>query len=452
MRAVSLREGYPSPRTRNLVAEFCTRIVRRARPLALLLIVACFGTDPGPQQAGGCQDDACSDVPVMVTGGKTFTKLAAGRFHTCGLLANGEVWCWGLNSDGQLGASTPAAGIEASAVPVKVGGSMTFKDISGGDLHTCGIGTDDGVWCWGSNESLVLGVANVGETCGSGENAVPCSRTPVRAAGTTTFIQVAAGGSHTCAIDMSNTGRCWGVNAQGELGTAGYGQVRSDPTTVGGDVLLTRISSGQRFSCGLDDLGAAFCWGLANSGQLGTTSFQTCTAGGQTFQCSPNAIAANTAVRFTSIELGGAFACGLSTTGALACWGNNANGQLGNGTFTNNATVLAVQGTGTWQSFGVGEGHACGIKSGTAYCWGLNSTAQLGTGSKEYAASVPMPVSGTRTYTQIVAGADHTCALHSTGEHLSDDRQSSRGEHRAADSLQEAGADQRFDVGSHAAE
>ena len=395
----------------NLVVEFCTRIVRRAWPIGALIVSACFGGDGGPEFTGGCQDADCSETPVMVTGGKTFTKLAAGRFHTCGLLANGEVWCWGLNTGGQLGATTPSATIDMSGVPVKVGGTNVFTDISGGDFHTCGIAQDDGIWCWGSNETLVLGVQSVSETCDGGV----CSRTPVRAGGTEEFLKVETGSAHNCAINTSGLAKCWGVNAAGELGTASYQQIRFDPNLVSGDHIFSQIASGVRFSCGLDSVGAMSCWGLANEGQLASTSFQNCTAGINNFQCSPTPIAANTPLRFSRIELGGTFGCGLTTAAALVCWGGNSEGQLGIGTFTGSAAPIAVQGTGTWQAFATGVSHACGIKAGAALCWGLNSTAQLGTGSKEFANSTPQPVSGTRTYTQIVAGLHHSCALASDG-------------------------------------
>lgn len=398
-----------------MFVEFCTEIGRRARPLLFLIVAGCFGKDPGPEFTGGCSDAACSDVPVMVTGGKTFTKLAAGRFHTCGLVANGEVWCWGLNSGGQLGASTPSAvpaDPDVSAVPVKVSGTKTFKDITAGALHTCGIGTDDGLWCWGSNEYLALGVANAPDTCEGGT----CSLTPVRAAGTETFKSVSAGSVHTCAVNLSGTAKCWGVNGYGELGSSSYGQVRSDPNVVSGDHIFTRVSAGERFSCALDDLGAMSCWGLANDGQLATSTVSTCTAGGlNPFLCSPSPVAANTPVRFSSVDLGTKFGCGLSTQGGLACWGLNTDGQLGTGTFTGSVAPVSVQATGTWQAFAVGESHACGIKSGVALCWGLNNTAQLGTGTKVYASNAPQPVLGTRTYTQIAAGFHHTCAIATDG-------------------------------------
>ena len=395
-----------------MVVEFCTRIARRAWPAACLIVfTACFGDGGGPKFTGGCPDAECSDTPVMVTGGKTFTKLAAGRFHTCGLLANGEVWCWGLNTGGQLGVATPSSTLDASGVPVKVSGTMTFKEVSGGDFHTCAIGTDNGLWCWGSNEALTLGVQSAPDVCDGGS----CSLNPVRAGGTEQFAHVEAGSAHNCAISSSNLSKCWGVNAAGELGTNNYGQVRFDPNLVSGDLQFTQIASGVRFSCGLDNLGAMSCWGLAAEGQLATTQFQTCSSGLNNFSCSPSPVAASTPLRFSRVELGGAFGCGLTTANALACWGGNAEGELGNGTFTNSATPFAVQGTGTWQAFGVGVQHACGIKAGAALCWGLNNTAQLGNGSKVYATNTPQPVSGTRTYTQIVAGLQHTCALASDG-------------------------------------
>lgn len=395
-----------------MVVEFCTRIIRRAWPIGALLLSACFGDGGGPEFKGGCPDAECSETPVMVTGGKTFTKIAAGRFHTCGLTSAGEVWCWGLNTGGQLGATTSiVSDLEMSAVPVKVNGTNVFTDITAGDFHTCGIAQDDGVWCWGSNLTMVLGVQTVNDTC----DGQTCSRTPVRAGAGEDFLRVAAGGAHNCAINLSGLAKCWGVNAAGELGNASYSQIRFDANTVSGDHLFAEIASGVRFSCGLDSVGAMSCWGLANNGQLASTAFQTCTAGINNFQCSPTPISANTPLRFSRIDLGGVFGCGLTTANSLVCWGGNAEGQLGNGSFTGSPNPIAVQGTGTWQAFATGESHACGILAGTTLCWGLNNTAQLGSGSKEYANGSPQPVSGTHAFTQVSAGRDHSCALASNG-------------------------------------
>ena len=395
-----------------MVVEFCIRIARPARLAVIALVTAgCFGSEPGPEFKGGCPDGlACSETPVMVTGGKTFTKIATGRFHTCGLLANGEAWCWGLNTAGQLGSFT-ADGVIGTGTPTKVGGTMTYKDISAGDFHTCAIGTDDGVYCWGSNVTLVLGVNSTSETCNGGA----CSRTPVRAAGTETFTKLGAGSAHNCAVNGTGAVRCWGVNATGELGTSDYQQARTDPTTVTGDNVFTTVASGLRFTCAIDGMGALYCWGLANDGQLGTSATQSCSAGINTFKCSPTPIAANTPVRFTRIALGGNFGCGISTTNIATCWGANAEGQLGTGSFVASSVPLSVSGTGTWQAIAAGAKHACGLKSGVAYCWGLNSTGQLGISSDEYANSSPQPVQGNKTFTQIVAGEQHTCALASDG-------------------------------------
>lgn len=407
MRAVSLREEIQSEDS-NVFVEFCNRTGRHARlALIALACAACFG-DPGPEFTGGCPEGLpCSETPLMVTGGKTFTKIAAGRFHTCGLLANGEAWCWGLNSAGQVGSGTA----DFVAAPTKVSGTMTFKDITAGDIHTCAIGTDDGVYCWGSNITLVLGVSSVADLCSGGA----CSRTPVRAAGTETFSRVSAGSSHTCAINLSGSARCWGVNAIGELGTADYGQARSDPTTVNGTNVFTQIGSGLRFTCAIDGTGTLFCWGLASDGQLGTSQTQSCTAGINTFTCSPSPVPVNIPVKFSKVALGGVFGCGLTTANAILCWGGNTEGQLGSGSLIASAVPVQVAGGGTWQWLAAGGSHACGLKAGAAYCWGLNNTGQLGVSTDEYANSTPQPVQGNKTFTQIVAGKQHSCALASDG-------------------------------------
>jgi alpha-tubulin suppressor-like RCC1 family protein len=192
------------------------------------LLAGCLSVDD-PTQTGGCAPGvACVASPAAVTGSHVFTTLAAGRYHTCGLKANGEVWCWGLNAAGQLGASSSGS---SSAAPIRVNGQLVFESISAGDFHTCGITADEEVYCWGSNVNSTLGVADVADTC----NGLPCSRGPVRAGGATfTAVSLDVGSTHTCALDADGVAHCWGQNAVGEVGSDEFDSAFSEPNTVQG--------------------------------------------------------------------------------------------------------------------------------------------------------------------------------------------------------------------------
>lgn len=386
--------------------------VRRARVTAAavaLLLVSCFDQRPPVALTGGCPAaEACSATPVAVTGGHQFTSLSAGRFHTCGRKSGGEVWCWGLNTAGQLGATTTGS---ASGVPLKVGGTTTFATVSAGEFHTCGLATDAGAYCWGNNSTQVLGGTSA-DICGN----TTCSRTPIRAAGTLTFTAVDVGATHSCALDASGVVRCWGFNVLGELGSVEYGTSTASPVIVPGGIAFTKLNSGFRFNCALDATGTLYCWGYGEDGQLATLSIDACVSGTGAYHCSASPVAANTTVRFASIATGAAFGCGLSAAGAAYCWGYNGEGQLGTGDFNSSGAPVSVKTTGSWTSLTTGYFHSCALRAdGTAHCWGVNNLAQLGDGSAVYANSVPQPVGGGKTFVQIVAGANHTCGLASDG-------------------------------------
>jgi alpha-tubulin suppressor-like RCC1 family protein len=388
----------------------------KSRPFVVavvaLVLAGCLDV-AGPKPAeGGCPaDEPCSDFPIKVIGGHQFTKLTAGKFHTCGLTANGEIWCWGLNSVGQLGAITDEIG---SGVPVKVGGDRTYKTVTGGELHTCAIGDDDGAYCWGINSGGVLGVTSVAFTCGGS----PCSPTPVRAAGSFTFSLLDAGASHTCGVRDTGNTVCWGFNVFGEIGSANFGLSSTQPVSVSTTRTFTQLTAAYRFNCALDAGAELSCWGAGEEGQLATPAIDACqTPSSGNFKCSPTPVVANTSLRFTTIATGAAFGCGISTDGSLHCWGYNGQGQLGTDDFVTTRMPVSVKATGTWTSVAAGYFHACALRgTGEAYCWGVNNSAQLGDSSKIFFGKTPRAVGGGKTFSQIVAGANHTCGLTVEGD------------------------------------
>jgi alpha-tubulin suppressor-like RCC1 family protein len=258
---------------------------------------------------------------------------------------------------------------------------------------------------------MVLGVTP-SETCGSS----PCSRSPLRAAGTATFSAVASGAAHTCGLDTSGNALCWGYNVLGELGNTNYGTSTTTPQAIGGGKTFSKLSSGYRFSCALDSTGALNCWGYGDEGELATLAVGNCTQGNGTYLCSITPVAATTTEKFSQIVLGAAFGCGLSTANAIFCWGYGGDGQQGTGSLVSNGSPTPISVTGPWSAVAAGYFHVCALKSsGAAFCWGSNDHAQLGDGSKVFSNSTPQAVLGGKTFTQIVAGAHHTCGLMADG-------------------------------------
>jgi hypothetical protein len=202
------------------------------------------------------------------------------------------------------------------------------------------------------------------------------------------FTSVTAGG-HTCGVSADATLWCWGASARTPIGV-------SYPAGV------TNIQAGFHQTCGLDPAGLAVCWPNG---------------------ADPIPAPVSSSVHFTGLALAPLFSCGLDGTGAAWCWGENSWGQLGDGTKTPSAEPVAVTGGLTFSSIATGGQHACGITgTGAAYCWGMNFAGELGTSADSdlcapyECSSAPLPVQGGHTFTRIVAGENHTCALDSSGK------------------------------------
>jgi alpha-tubulin suppressor-like RCC1 family protein len=198
------------------------------------------------------------------------------------------------------------------------------------------------------------------------------------------------------------------------------------------------ISAGFRHTCALNTSGVAFCWGNNEYGQLGNGVV----GGPGSFTDTP--VAVQTALRFQSLSSGGDHTCGVTTTGAAACWGNNASGQLGRGTIGGAfavpdvasggltfARISASSGSSTinpesplFLPYKVAGGHTCGLTTGEAiYCWGDNRDLQLGRGptsGSNVASATPLQVTGGAlpagvTFKSVTTGVRQGCGVGSDG-------------------------------------
>lgn len=151
-------------------------------------------------------------VPAAVSGVSGAVSIGAGTDFTCALLGGGGVQCWGGNWNGQLGTGgTPSSG---SATPLGVTGVTAATALSVGASHACVILSNGTARCWGANQcgsSFTCGRLGDGSTSTN-------SSTPVAVSGLSTVAAIGAGGSHTCAILTDGTGRCWGLDADRQLG------------------------------------------------------------------------------------------------------------------------------------------------------------------------------------------------------------------------------------------
>src|SRR5438876_341935 len=194
-----------------------TRVVAGAEHACALLgdsTVRCWGAGDSGQRGDGTFNNS-STVPVAVGGLTGAVSVVTGGYHTCALLGDGTVWCWGGNIEGQLGDGTSGS---SSSPPVHVSGISSAVAVSGGYRHTCALLGDGTVQCWGRNLEGQLG-----------DGTTTSSPTPVRVGGITGAVAIAAGqgGVHTCALLADGSVKCWGALGAGN----GGGQLGNGSTT-----------------------------------------------------------------------------------------------------------------------------------------------------------------------------------------------------------------------------
>ena len=376
-----------------------------------------IGDDDTPDSAG----------PVALGSGATVTAIAAGSVHTCALLAAGSVYCWGFGGDGRLGyGSTSSVGDDeppGSAGAVFLGSGHRATAISAGDGHSCAILDNGDVRCWGFNADGRLGLLHA-QSIGDAPGRLAGATGPVLLAdGTTgsagpvdfgaghTAKAISAGGAHTCAILDDDSVRCWGVGDNGRLG---YGNTRNigrlpaapgDPNAVppvapidtpatagpvdlgssGGVPHTARaITAGAVHTCAILDDGSLRCWGFNGKGRLGLGTTATVGDDERAGQVLPVDLGAGHTA--TAVDAGEQHTCALLDDGSVRCWGSAASGQLGSGdtrTIGDNESPGSVDpvdlGGARAMAISAGQAHTCArLDDGSVRCWGSGANGRLG--------------------------------------------------------------------------
>ena len=327
------------------------------------------------------------------------TAVSAGGDHTCVLLSNATVKCWGSNDRGQLGDGTHTRRLTAVAVH----GLADATDVSAGVGTTCAALADASASCWGDNRLGQLG-----------DGTKTSRSTPVAVQGITGAIAVSAGGSSACALLVDHTVSCWGYNADGQLGN---GTRTSSPTPVSVPGLndVTAVNVGDQDACALHADGRVSCWGW--SGMLGpvedagdhlTPTLVPSLTDAVTVSASPFHACALTRRRvaecwksFSPPKVVRGFAnmtafsfsedgqqtdhtCAIIVGGTVKCQSPNPyEGQIGDG-FTQTKKVVTVPGLHRATAISTSGFYTCVVAGGGAVrCWGANDVGQLGDGTTE---------------------------------------------------------------------
>ena len=294
--------------------------------------VSCWGDNYWGQLGDGTTTDRNTPTQTSSLGtGRTAVAISSGNGHTCAILDDGSVSCWGYN-DYQLGDGTTAHRNTPTQTS-SLGTNRTAVAISSGQSHTCAILDDGTVSCWGSNYEGQLGDGTITDRL-----------TPTQTASLgigRTAVAISSGTYHTCAILDDGSVSCWGGNSFGQLGdgTTTDRNTSAQTSSLGTGRTAVAISSGSIHTCAILDDGSVSCWGKG-SGQLGDGTSNPSTTPTQTSSLGTG----RTAVAITS---GTGHTCALLEDGTVSCWGFNYNGQLGDGTNTERNIPTQTSSLGT---------------------------------------------------------------------------------------------------------
>jgi alpha-tubulin suppressor-like RCC1 family protein len=301
--------------------------------------LVCWGRG-GVGQLGGGAHGATGNLYTNVAALQSWKDVWTGRLITCGINTDDDAFCWGRDQAGELG--DPAVLETDQLVPHPVSGGIKFTSVVPGWLHTCGLTAAGAAYCWGSNTDGQLGSGPTDAAAHPQPQLVPFS---------IPFKKIALTARGTCAITTDGDLYCWGYNGLGQLGDGTTTQ-RTSPTLVSATLKFTDVAmtsgfaggiepglplptvsqGGYASTCGVVTDGSVYCWGWNAVGQLGD--------GTPTDRLTPTKVLSD--VKFDGIALGGAYACATSGP-SIYCWGSGAAGQLGNGSLATATAPVKVQ-------------------------------------------------------------------------------------------------------------
>ena len=288
-------------------------------------------------------------------------QVSTGSVHSCVRTRGGDALCWGENGTGMLGDGTT----EDRRMPVAVAGlAGRVTDVQAAWDHSCAVTTGGAVLCWGHNGDGELG-----------DGTFESRRKPVVVSGLSSgYRQVVLGFDSGCALSSVGGVRCWGYNGNGQLGD-GTRNTRFDPVEVSGLSSGVRsISAGWDHTCAVTTAGGVLCWGQNDHGELGD--------GTRTDRVRPIGVVGLSS-GVAAVSAGFDQTCALLDDGAVRCWGQNATGEVGDGTTmlrTHPVDVLGL--AGGVASISAGYDHTCAVTvQGGALCWGNNASGELGDGT-----------------------------------------------------------------------
>ncbi len=416
-------------------------MVQAALAGGAVALVSVFSASPALPQAAASTDTATTAAPPLLT---------AGELHTCAVF-DATLKCWGANTSGQLGQGDQEPRGDGPGEmgddlpPVDLGAGHVVTAIDAGGNHTCAILDDTTLKCWGDNDNGQLGIGTGdGHDWGDDPSEMGDGLPAVDLGTGRHAVAVSAGVNHTCAILDDGSLRCWGDNEQGQLGL-GDRRDRDDPRNDMGDHLpavdlgtartARVVAAGTYHTCAILDDGAVKCWGDGWRGELGLgDDIDRGDQPGEMGDALPTVDlgTGRSAVALTT----GSFAgqnCALLDDATVKCWGYNAFGELGLGDHLNRGdgpgdmgddlppVALGSGRTALAVASGTRGEHSCAVlDDGTVKCWGENDGGQLGQGDRDTRGDgpgemgdhlPPVQLGAGRTVMAASGGSGHTCVV-----------------------------------------
>jgi len=279
--------------------------------------VACWG-DNEFGRAGQPVATTTVEAPKFVPGLSDVLSVTTGREHSCALMLDGTVACWGRNTFGQLGTGGNANSVPTPVSPRNVSDVVS---LAAGAASTCAVTSAGRVWCWGWGAQGELGNATR-----------LSSKVPVMIRSLKRVVSVFSAQSTFCAIKADTTGWCWGAGWFGQLGNGSETSYTTKPVQIADLDGITSISIDQESACALTSDGSVYCWGSNRQNQLGD--------GTRTNSSVPVSVQLPNAAR--GIAVGQQHAC-AALPFSIRCWGLNTYGQLGNGSIKSSGEPSAVE-------------------------------------------------------------------------------------------------------------
>jgi alpha-tubulin suppressor-like RCC1 family protein len=354
--------------------------------------VRCWGDNSEGQLAAPAQvvaigdDEVAAQAPLLHFD-RPATSVVAGDGHTCVILEGGSVRCWGRNQDGQLGLGLVSADQRGAAdtwnTDVDLGGKARM--LAAGDDHTCALLTSGEVTCWGDGSAGQLGY---GSTKDVGKNESPREAGVVEVVDHRPALAIACGGAHTCALFAEGDFQCWGQGKEGALGTGdleSIGNIKkpSAYSTIRLDAKVVALALGFRHTCAFFTSGETGCWGNNQWAQLGRGDLEPEASSAHARRLT----FASSPTRIDRGKMGSGHTCIVLADGGVQCWGTkDVIGSGNHDTYGDDelgSSVLPLTLPGAVTKVTSSFRHTCALgANGKIICWGSADAGQLGYGNK----------------------------------------------------------------------